>query len=300
LGSSWQVTVELIIFHRVSKFDSELLGTNEPTVGQMRESYYLRTPFTKGKVDITIIVGRPSNDCRGHYPLLLLRFWKDAVDTSRVDMRKFYIESVKLIPRDGVSVTRLGGSSGTIQHNSQKQLFEFLARPGSFPRKASGVKFVQRPLYLQCLYISPYSGQATHRAKYSPVHDGGAFKPTPRLVKVFPFLYDFAEAKVISALLLDQVNKKAPFLIHQAAVEKEVGVIAACDCTSRKLLLRDFINRNTHTIVAHPVGYHQDTFSGQQHSLENKMCFVVPKKRSTGMGRGGAGPTNYVVALLDW
>jgi hypothetical protein len=113
-------------------------------------------------------------------------------------------------------------------------------------------------------------------------------------------LYDFAEAKVISALILEQVNKSTTFFIHQAAVEKEIGVIAACDCTTRKLLLRDFINMNTHTIVAHPVGYHQDTFAGQQHSLENKICFVVPKKSSNGMGRGGAGPTNYVVALLDW
>jgi hypothetical protein len=194
--------------------------------------------------------GRPSHDSSMHYPLLLLRFWKEAVNMTRVNLQKFYNESIKLIPREGVSVTRLGGSSGTMLHHSQKQLFEFLARRGSFPRKASAVKFVQRPLYLQCLYISPYSGKPTHHAKYSPVHHGGAFKPTTRLVKVFPFLYDFAEAKIISAL------------------------------------------------VGHPVGYHQDTFTGQQNLQENKMGFVVPKKMS--MGRGGAGPTNYVVALLDW
>jgi hypothetical protein len=127
---------------------------------------------------------------------------------------------------------------------------------------------------------------------------GGAFKPTIRLIKQYPFLYDFAEAKVVSALLLANVNKTIPFSIHEAAVAKEISAICDCDDSSRKLMLRDFINKNTHTLVGHPVGYHRDIFTQQRQSLENKICFVVQKQ--SGMGRGGAGPNRYVVALLDW
>jgi hypothetical protein len=274
------------------------MGTNEPTVSEMAQSYFLDCPFSSTNVDVTIIAGKPSNGPGQHYPLLLLRFWDFAIDTKKINFKKFFDESMKLVPRGGVSVTRLGGSSGTMQHESQQQLFEFLGRPGSFPRKARGVKFVNRPLYLQCLYISPYSGRATFRAKYSPVHIGGAFKPTSRLVKQYPFLYSFAEAKVVSALLLERFNDTQDFNIHEAAVMKEVGVISTCDPMCRKSLLREFINLNTHTLVCHAVGYHRDNFTGHQPSLENKICFHVPC--NVGMGRGGAGPTKYVVALLDW
>ena len=111
-------------------------------------------------------------------------------------------------------------------------------------------------------------------------------------------MYNFAEAKILSALLLENINKLLTFDIHQAAVAKELGVIIACDGRSRKQLLRDFINQNTHTLVGHAVGYHRGTFSVQKPSSENKTCFVVPRK--DGMGHGGAGSDKYVVALLDW
>jgi hypothetical protein len=274
------------------------MGTNEPTVSEMSESYYFDRCFSKKSVDVTIIVGRPTNGQAGHYPLLLLRFWKKAINTKKVNFKKFIDDSMGLIPRMGVSVTRLGGSSGTMHNQSQRKLFEFLSRPGSFPRRSCGVKFVNRTLYLQCLYISPYSGKATHRTKYSPVHVGGAFKPTKLLVEQYPFLYNFAEAKVIAALLLENMNTTLQFEIHKAAVCKELGVISDCDSSSRKTMLQDFIKVNTHTLVCHAVGYHRDNFTGQKPSLENKICFVVPRK--TGMGRGGAGPDKYVVALLDW
>ena len=117
-------------------------------------------------------------------------------------------------------------------------------------------------------------------------------------MKQYPFLYDFAEAKIISALLLESVNIKMSFNIHQAAVTKELGVLSTCDSTSRKIMLRDFINKNTHTLVVHTVGYHRVTFKENKQSLENNFFFVVPSQ--TRIGRGGAGPNKYVAALLDW
>jgi hypothetical protein len=294
--------VEIVIFDQVSTFDLHLMGTNAPTIQEMNDSYYINLPFSKDKdkVDVTIVVGDPSNGQanHNHSPLLLLRFWNKVINTKYVNFRKFYHDSKKLLPRQGVSVSRLGGSSGTLHNSSQKKLLQFLGRPGSFPRKATGVKFLNRGLYLQCLYVSPYTGCATHRAKYSPVQEGGAFKPTMRLIKQYPFLYDFAEAKVLSALILANLNNMLPFNIHQAAVAKEIAAVCDCDDSYRKIMLRDFINKNMHTLVGHPVGYHRDIFAKQKQSLENKICFIVQKQ--SGMGRGGAGPNKYVVALLDW
>ena len=288
----------MVIFDQVCQFDSKLMGTNEPSCEDMREAYLVEASFSKRDVDVTIIVGKPSRESFGPYPLLLLRFWTSAINTAGVNFSAFFVNAKKLIPREGVSVSRLGGSSGTLQNQSQMKLFEFLTRLGSFPRKSSAVKFFNCNLYLQCVYISPYSGSATYRTKYSPVHKGGAFNPSQSLVKNYPFLYDFAEAKMISALLLRSVNSDRAMNIHQAAVSKEVGVIYGCDSSSRKKLLREYIQLNTHTLVCHAVGFHRDTFKGQTHSLENKICFIVP--RQNGMGRGGAGRDKYVAALLDW
>ena len=170
--SYYQLTVEVVVFDQVCPFDTKLMGSNEPTVEEMKESYFFHVPFTNPNVDVTIIAGKPLKGQNKHYPLLLLRFWNRAVKTNNVKFNKFFDSCLKLIPREGVSVSRLGGSSGTLPYQSQRNRFEFLARPGSFPRKSRGVKFVNRHLYLQCIYVSPYSGQPTHKAKYSPVHRG--------------------------------------------------------------------------------------------------------------------------------
>ena len=44
---------------------------------------------------------------------------------------------------------------------------------------------------------------------------------------------------------------------------------------------------------------HQDS-TGLLPCFENKIFFILRYKRNCGVGRGGGGPSNYVVALLDW
>ena len=72
--------MEVVIFDQVCPFDSNLMGTNEPTFLEMNESYLVDCPFTKQDMDFTIIAGKPLNGQADPCPLLLLRFWKNAVD----------------------------------------------------------------------------------------------------------------------------------------------------------------------------------------------------------------------------
>ena len=51
--------------------------------------------------------------------------------------------------------------------------------------------------------------------------------------------------------------------------------------------------------VQNPVGFHVDTFGDQKPVLENKICFV-DESISDSIGRGGAGKSKFVWALLDW
>ena len=83
------MTIEIIIFNQVCHFDSHLIGTNEPTLSEIGDSYFVNGPFTTQHVDVTIIVGKPSTGEGDHLPLLLLRFWKNTVDTKNVNFRRF-------------------------------------------------------------------------------------------------------------------------------------------------------------------------------------------------------------------
>ena len=95
----YQLTVELVIFDQVCQFDSTMMGTNEPRVEEMEESYLFKVPFTSPNVDITIIAGKPSNGQDGHYPLLLLHFWNQVIQTKKVNFKNFFEGSIKLITR---------------------------------------------------------------------------------------------------------------------------------------------------------------------------------------------------------
>ena len=88
----------------------------------------------------------------------------------------------------------------------------------------------------------------------------------------------------------------------------------------RKNILQQFALLNNFTIVQHTVGFHQDSFGKRTvttfdeegnvdmekvkqeiYCLENKNCFSNPSLfKKYGIGRGGAGGSNFVFALLDW
>ena len=64
--------------------------------------------------------------------------------------------------------------------------------------------------------------------------------------------------------------------------------------------MKAFMNVNSMSLVAYPVGRHHDHFNAGSESLENKNTFVHKGlKRSTGRG-GSLFDHGFVFALLDW
>jgi hypothetical protein len=267
---------------------------------------YFSQPADK-KVDVSILLGE-SPTSSNHYSLLLLRFWRTKPFSPNFTETKLWNDISKVLPRNGTSATRLGGSSGTLPRKSSEIFRKFIKQPGSFPRKVVGVKFLRSKLFYRCLYISPYSGIATNRTKYSEAYKGGVFRVTEKMLERSPYLFEFAEKKIMAAIICANILALTGVFIQPQAVDHELQTLSTVlkeDMSrsnfrmQRKKVLHRFISKSRHTVVTHAVGYHRDVFDKSKPILENKKCFIVPSL-GTGCGRGGAGKDNFVVALLDW
>jgi hypothetical protein len=282
------------------------MGYNSPSVEEIRSCKYFCRPADT-KVDVSILLGESPKSSQ-HYSLLLMRFWKTKPFSPNFSETKLWTDIRKVLPRNGTSATRLGGSSGTLKQSSSKTFREFISQPGTFPRKVVGVKFLRNQLFYRCLYISPYTGDATNRTKYSEAHKGGVFRVTHQMLLRSPFLFEFTEKKIIAAIICINLLALTGVIIQPLAVDHELQTLTnvlkedlskSKYLTYRKKILQLFISRSRHTVVTHAVGFHRDVFDKGKPILENKKCFVVPSL-GTGCGRGGAGKNKFVVALLDW
>ena len=126
-------------------------------------------------------------------------------------------------------------------------------------------------------------------------------------MKKHPFFLDFGEAKITSAIICDMASRYTEISIHPHAVKNELDAYdQACQNplstffpqSKFKAALASYVHAAHHTLVCHAVGYHLDEFKHKRAQLENKKCFVVPGYSIP--GRGGQGPTSFVVAVLDW
>ena len=295
-----------MVFRRTRIFDIQNIGGNTPAIEEIEGCEYFSKPVDP-KVDVTIILGE-SQTSANHCSLLLMRFWKTSRFSFKFSETKLWNDIAAILPRGGTSATRIGGSSGTLQNGVSSLFLNFVHQPGAFPRKVGAVKFVREKLFYRCLYISPYTGKATTRTKYSPAHQGGIFKVTDSMLRRSPFLCEFAEYKIFSAIICKNLLAVTRMAIQPLAVENELQTLSAiCQhsilhspfLTARQKVLHRFISKSRHTVVTHAVGYHRDVFDKGKPILENKKCFVVPCF-GKGCGRGGAGKDYFVVALLDW
>ncbi len=140
----------------------------------------------------------------------------------------------------------------------------------------------------------------------------------------FRSFFHFAETKILAALVLDVLNQDTVRVpIQKEAVGYELSVLKSSTNAAwvalsepiagnkrqmwewRKLfrleVIARFVKQNKHTLVQHPVGFHQDVFKKGKQCLENKFCFVVHgNHKDDPMGRGGQGMSKFVVAILDW
>jgi hypothetical protein len=99
------------------------------------------------------------------------------------------------------------------------------------------------------------------------------------------------------------LNRDHGFAVQPLAVQQTLDDLKEAKELSNNMedILSLVSSKSKYSMVCYPVGYHIDTFQLNMPSLENKICFINKRWKGTkGCGRGGAGPNQYVWALLDW
>ena len=237
----------------------------------------------------------------------------------RVNVTKLYESIAGDCGKNGFDVVRTGGSSGPPL--ADEDFFDCHIDEVNFPRKLRAVKFAKDGTSWSCAYIKVREDNEGEPAfhSYGPPRRGGQFVATQVLMKRFPFLYSFAESKVYAAFILDRINSLQKIPIQPTAVANEISLYERGlfispgmrwsslskqgrenEVRARRGALVLYAINNKHTLVTHPVGFHQDKFADGKESLENKVCFKLDGWHKCRMGRGGAGPNVFVFAVLDW
>ena len=206
--------------------------------------------------DISIVLG-PS--IKGHCHLVLCRFHKPkTLPQNQAEIDQLFHDVMAVAGKKGFECQRKGGSNGYTRYD--RTLMSFLATPGVFPRPAKNVVVLQGKTKWECLYMSannkedkaavdkwnsenPDRRLRTTRANkwnlkhpdcpidkhhpffpvkwvYTPPVVGGSFSFPPDLVIKYPFVFEFTELKLKTALILEYLNKTcmkdqiAPGCIH--------------------------------------------------------------------------------------
>jgi hypothetical protein len=302
---SFQFQIELIVFEKTCFFD-ERNKHKHPTVEQLRGATVYEEPTSHSDIGITLLIGESGNGICDH---LLDARWHNIEafqNLSKANDIELYHDCKKLLPRGGYEAHRSGGSSGVTKVN--KEFFNFIHQAGNFPRQGSGIKFIQRNTKWEALYIKTDSDEreAKFYPNYTQPQHGGSFKLPTAVLKQYSCLQEFMELKIYTALILQELNKTRAIPIQPAAVQDQLKQLEIARSKSDTYfeVLANVSDLNKYSKVAYSVGYHVDKFKKDgegvyQPSLENKVCFINIQQWGT-CGRGGAGPEQFVWALLDW
>ena len=132
--------------------------------------------------------------------------------------------------------------------------------------------------------------------EYTPPVEGGSFEVKAEDAMEFPFLFEFSESKLQAAYLLRYLNDyvlRGTSISCNAATAERIHLVSAtadylqgdlrtqskyfkkkfpqyADMTMKQHIMIGVMTRNKFTLVTHPVGSHDDSFSEDQFSLENK------------------------------
>jgi hypothetical protein len=255
-------------------------------------------------VDALLIIGKENfGEGKGEDQLLLLRYFlprpifKDGDKAFKAFMGK----------SKGWVARRTGGSAGLPLYS--REFFDFLSCPGTLPRQTSGSVIIKDEKQFFIYYVSPYKEDRTIKcAHYWQPHRGGkCYQFPPAFIEEHSELRLFAASKIVTAHLLKEMEPT--YCVGKEAVSLEMSKIKSAiqdgGSFGSKLFFDQYIGTHCeHTIVCHPVGYHNDVFrNGATNYMENRVV-LQSKQRSNSLdyplGRGGLGNGKFAWALLDW
>ena len=117
---------------------------------------------------------------------------------------------------------------------------------------------------------------------------GGKTQITVDICHLFPWIRSFSETKVITANILRYINDTMGYNIEPLAIHSTLNQVAygrdlaLGKKNARHKILDVFATQQMVTVVAYPVGMHQDC-TGLLPCFENKKCFVMEYKKIVGL-----------------
>ena len=314
-GSSQRFQVKLYdLGLSKQNFPEPLKGTNKPTLDDVQNSYVFGLK-NETECDISMVIGHFEGSQESL--LLNMRFYKKIEIAEQFGKQFFNFARTNMnVGRGFLEVWRKGGSSGLVSPSCDSDFFRFMnVHAASSPLKTTGIKIIRNKLVYVCFYISPYQKwRKVVPVTYSRPRMGGSFPLSDDHFGKFDFLETFAEHKINAARIVNEINCSYLFAhrpISKMAVTQELHNIKQCignyGIDKKKDILRLYNSYNSHTIVCHNVGYHQDNFGKHSASFENKCVFMVDDKTRLDSNIGwnysrGGGTHNgqFCYALLDW
>jgi hypothetical protein len=332
--------VKIITVQQASKFDEKKRGENNPTLAEINKCRVFNQEWEKSGADVTIIVGKPIGNTQSKILLLMRFYHFDndlnslQVRQMTEDIYNILSHGGYEARRQGGSsgicrsydkqMSTFVNVPGNIPRKGKgvKFLTTKLGWKLYYIRRCSG--YMNKNGKEGQIHKKTHGGTVA-MCLYTPPKRGGAFRMTKQLFHKYKFLFtEFARKKMFAVLILSELNMQ----IQPFAVENELSLIKKAreelgnysserNNTGSKFdkirieksergtkieHARLYYDYNKVTLITHPVGYHRDSYGkGNKQGFENRLCLVsADSKKNQGLGRGGAGPNKYVIALLDW
>ena len=179
-----------------------------------------------------------------------------------------------LADRGGFEVTRTSGTSGFVSHQSHKDLlFVLRENDGLLPNKAGACLILPHEKQYYILYSKHKVKDGKHPigiTTYAPPKPGGSLMINGNALDEWPILGEFAYAKMICTLTLKRLNEfhlqSGLCPVATGPIQHEMKSIAySCQTfqftKSYKSFCKAFISVNIMSLVAWPVGQHNDHFN---------------------------------------
>lgn len=301
----------------------KLKGTNDLTDKDVQDCYVFEKGCQSDEIDLTVIIGIMPLEIKQEDVLLLMRFHshiKYESDFASTIFNSLIGKDKKNAGCTGFEVARSGGSGGLTTSPYNDRLLQFFHHHhSSSPRVSKALKVIQKRTTYKIYYIGVQKNKRkVARATYTPPRLGGTFKIDPAMFGRMPFFVDFAETKIIGALVLRKIGTMpgnviiAPESVSQELEHLRIADIVSTNCKDvlkkRKVVLTLFNEFNMHSIVCYNVGYHVDCFDKGMPSLENKIVFKLHHRHAMNeralvqdQSRGGGQRLGeFHFALLDW